>query len=549
MKEYVSELTRAGIHALYQDFADVLQSNSNVLCRSFAQKVRPTAEVRRLDDWMVNETECIVRLTEAGFAPQTFYPLRKRLRKCLTYLLDRYAAELHIEVPLSTYAFCIADPYGILKEDEVHFGFSSNWGDPRVGFEDNLLDNVDVLVGRLPAHLPSDIQRRRAVWKPELRHFKDVIVFSTQGDIPLAHMLSGGDYDGDMPWICWDPNIVHSFRNSELPTEVYPPEYFGLTNHSAPINEMPDEFLKSAFKFNLRLSNLGRCTAEHERISYDESIDSSKAKELACLLSYLVDGRKGGVHLSEQAWQQYRKTISPVARRLPAYRDPERKYKNSNIIDYLKFEVAMREKHQVLKKLEQAFPEAESLDSIDEDLALPWNEATKMASSDKRNGQDQLHEAVTEIAQSVKDLFLKWILSLHGQEEYSSAARDAADSVKNLRPPVGNHAVLHKWQNSEYEWQRLLASCTYRKHHRTGFPIQAFGETLCQMKASSCPSRMVTNDVLACYKVNQKAIRRVMTKDFVEEEDEFESVDDDEAVEYRAMPGAYYDPDDGMSVE
>lgn len=141
--------------------------------------------------------------------------------------------ELHIEVPLSTYAFCIADPYGVLKPDEVHLGFSNNWQGGGFAFEDNLFDGMDVLVARLPAHPSSDIQRRRAVWKPELRHFEDVIVFSTQGHMPLAHILSVGDYDGDTPWVCWDQKIVQSFLNSDLPERElsYPAVHFGLTKH------------------------------------------------------------------------------------------------------------------------------------------------------------------------------------------------------------------------------------------------------------------------------------------------------------------------------
>lgn len=101
--------------------------------------------------------------------------------------------EFHIEVPLSTYAYCIADPYGVLEPHEVHFGSSSNWWDPDGQFEDNLLEVVDVLVGRFRAHVPSNIQRRRAVWKIELPHFEDVTVFPTKLDTSLAHMLSGGD--------------------------------------------------------------------------------------------------------------------------------------------------------------------------------------------------------------------------------------------------------------------------------------------------------------------------------------------------------------------
>lgn len=86
------------------------------------------------------------------------------------------------------------------------------------------------------------------------------------------------------------------------------------------------------------------------RVAYDESINSDHAMELACLLSHLIDGRKAGVHLSERAWQLYRKTISPVQRQRPAYKDtyPERKYKGSNMTGYLKFEVARKEREAVL---------------------------------------------------------------------------------------------------------------------------------------------------------------------------------------------------------
>ena len=139
-------------------------------------------------------------------------------------------------------------------------------------------------------------------------------------------MLSGGDYDGDTPWICWDQNIVQSFQNSELPQVEFGAEHFGLTGHSLPMIKVQstDAFLQPTFKLNLTTSSLGRCTVEHEKIAYNESISSPKAIELASLLSHLVDGRKDGVHLSEKAWQKYRKTISLRHRLLPAYRGPGR---------------------------------------------------------------------------------------------------------------------------------------------------------------------------------------------------------------------------------
>ncbi|KAE8352769.1 RNA dependent RNA polymerase-domain-containing protein [Aspergillus coremiiformis] len=566
VKEYIADLTRAGIRAVYEDFAKVVQSDSPVLCRSLIQKIKPPAEdsntlmlyrAKRMEEWMANDTEAVIRLAEAGFAPRSFYPLRMRLRRCLKSLLDQYTDELHIEVPLSTYAFCIADPYGVLKENEVHFGLSQNWRDPQGQFEDNLLDGMDVLVARLPAHLPSDIQRRRAVWKPELRHFKDVIVFPTVGNIPLAHMLSGGDYDGDTPWVCWDQNIVQKFRNSNLPTEDYPPEHFGLEKHNVPMTEIQswDEFLESTFTFNLTMSNLGRCTVEHEKISYDESVDSPKAKELACLLSHLVDGRKGGVRLSEQAWRQYRKTISPRERELPAYKNPNRRHKATNIIDYLRFEVARRERDRVLKQLEESCPETDNRYDRDEDLVRPWNEACKQAEKDKHES-GQLHVILNNIAQEIGELCDRWVRSVTGESTFSALSLDIAEQARAIPPPEGDHPMIHVWRYSKEAWPQLLASYLYWKRPGSSFVLHAFGEILCQLKASSAPSRSVINEILACYRVNQKVVARLTAKDVVEDEDsdgdgnEYEGEEAIVAMLHGTqVPGDYYGWDDGISVE
>lgn len=66
---------------------------------------------------------------------------------------------MNIGLGRSTYAYMIADPLAILEEDEIHFGFSSVFHDPDSGFDQSILHNIDVLVARIPAHLPSDIQK------------------------------------------------------------------------------------------------------------------------------------------------------------------------------------------------------------------------------------------------------------------------------------------------------------------------------------------------------------------------------------------------------
>lgn len=46
----------------------------------------------------------------------------------------------------------------------------------------------------------------KAVFKPELMHIVDVVVFPSTGNYPLAGKLQGGDYDGDsVSWSRYDP--------------------------------------------------------------------------------------------------------------------------------------------------------------------------------------------------------------------------------------------------------------------------------------------------------------------------------------------------------
>ena len=127
------------------------------------------------------------------------------------------------------------------------------------------------------------------------------------------------------------------------------------------------------------------------------------------------------MHLSEQAWQQYRKRISPRARELPAYRNPGRRYNPTNIIDYLKFRVASRQRDTVLRQLERHFPETAIARHRDEDLIRPWNEAWELAQHDKEEGGD-LHAKLSLTLREFNTLKLQWSRSFSGESDISTTA-------------------------------------------------------------------------------------------------------------------------------
>ncbi|KAB8296442.1 hypothetical protein EYC80_009183 [Monilinia laxa] len=246
-------------------------------------------------------------LLDAGFDPCKSSYLMELAKKSLKMKCDDLKSRLNITVSKSTTAYMVPDFWGVLEPNEIHLGFSS-FVDNETGLSDTQLEDVDVLVARNPAHYPSDIQRVTAVSKHELRHFKDIIFFSIRGYPSLADKLSGGDYDGDKAWICWDPAIVESFTNADIPKipnlvkngfiKQDKTTYAQLTKgHSDPTNI----FLRFSFDFNMHQSMLGYSTVFKEDIAYMlGDLNRPELIFLSTLLSNLVDQPKQGFIFTEK---------------------------------------------------------------------------------------------------------------------------------------------------------------------------------------------------------------------------------------------------------
>lgn len=96
-------------------------------------------------------------------------------------------------VTRSAEAMLIPDPTGTLEEGEVQLRFSGAVTDSETKLWLSSVPEGDVLVTRHPCLLPSDIQKVKAVIRPKLARYEDVLIFSTKGQRSLASMLSGGD--------------------------------------------------------------------------------------------------------------------------------------------------------------------------------------------------------------------------------------------------------------------------------------------------------------------------------------------------------------------
>ncbi|KAI2622616.1 RdRP-domain-containing protein [Xylaria nigripes] len=102
--------------------------------------------------------------------------------------------------------FGIMDEFKFLDDEEVFITFDQQKGAPYPDLHNRL-----VIITRSPALHPGDIQIRRAIVPPEshpLRSLSNCIVFSQTGDRDLPSQLSGGDLDGDIYNVIWDPIAV-----------------------------------------------------------------------------------------------------------------------------------------------------------------------------------------------------------------------------------------------------------------------------------------------------------------------------------------------------
>ncbi|KAJ3046048.1 hypothetical protein HDV00_003797 [Rhizophlyctis rosea] len=217
----------------------------------------------------------------------------------------RSTTNFNIKVPKSARALMIPDPTGTLAPNEVYINITH--------LDDEYFPigciTGDVIVGRNPAHRPSDMQRVKAVDKAELQHFRDVLVISVQAERSLASLLAGGDYDGDDALVIWDTRIVEPFVNSAFQvTDVE--KYFsqneetlgdvlkkrtdaGMGVHE---NEGVSDALFADFLCK-KDGELGSVTRKHEEAADKWGLADEYVLQLAALCEELVDGPKSGKKL------------------------------------------------------------------------------------------------------------------------------------------------------------------------------------------------------------------------------------------------------------
>ncbi|OQV03568.1 hypothetical protein CLAIMM_08594 [Cladophialophora immunda] len=452
-----------------QSFSSTLTEamNDPRYLRLWMQEHAPSSRLEAkkvLGSFPANHKEQMKLLLESGFHPRTCQKLIANAYRLLSDYMTDYMDKMWIQIPHSTAVFCAPDPLGVLAPGEVYLGSSSSITHPVTGLRENTLEGLELLVARNPAHLASDMQKCRAVYKHELRHYKNVILFPQRGTVPLASLLSGGDYDGDVVTCIWDPEIVRHFCNTDvlqMPTETEcdmvqrSEPISAIFNVGRPLDEAFEEYFRKCIAFNARSNLLGSCAAEHEKLIYALSqkrhpnkLTHSGAVKLAALAGFLVDSTKQGWDLTETMWHEIRARASGSSRlQDPAYKDDTPRRQPGpylNVVDYLKFDVAQALKEQVLREFGGLDKDQKVL-KYDRDLSRHWLHWSSAIEEDrKRKRREARYQSAPDTSNTT------------GSPHQEVEARAMTDLEKLTDLLEGTHGLLDQIKDLDAQWSRLV---------------------------------------------------------------------------------------------
>ncbi|KAK8567431.1 hypothetical protein V6N13_105398 [Hibiscus sabdariffa] len=146
-----------------------------------------------------------------------------------------------------------------------------------------------VVVAKNPCLHPGDVRVLRAIDVPDLHHMVDCVVFPQQGSRPHPNECSGSDLDGDIYFVCWDPDLIPS---KQIEPMDYSPAPSSTLDHEVTIEEIEEYFTNYIVNDSLGIiSNAHTVYADRE----PGKAMSRPCLALAKLFSIAVDFPKTGV--------------------------------------------------------------------------------------------------------------------------------------------------------------------------------------------------------------------------------------------------------------
>ncbi|KAJ7589619.1 RNA dependent RNA polymerase-domain-containing protein [Mycena floridula] len=336
--------------------------------------------------------ETTIEVLQAGFRPSEFQYLNKSLISLANHTWDKVISKFKIPLPKgqSIEAFVIPDPLGILDWYEIYYRSTDAMKDMETQRPFNTVVG-DVLMGRYPIRVASDIQRVHAVDKPELYNWPDVVIVSTQGgpwgkgeDLrTLMSVLGGGDVDGDTVFLIWEANLVKEFKARHFVSEpenllednfernVTTVAQFVSSIKGMPRRQAQRAFFQQMFKGYVD-GRVGLYSLFHESALYDTGYKSEKAVRLAYIGNHLLDAPRTGVVLKPDVFKADQREFG---NRRPKWMggDYETMSAPPFVLDEIRRQ-GKKLKDELLAKLEQKLHDP-SREILDQHLLAPYKEA------------------------------------------------------------------------------------------------------------------------------------------------------------------------------
>ncbi|OHE90883.1 RNA-directed RNA polymerase [Colletotrichum orchidophilum] len=469
----------------------------------------------------VEREETMNFLLDGGFEPQKQKFLQDIAWNLRRSLCESLKKKMSIKIPNSTYVFMVVDHFNQLEEGEVHLSFSSKFQTET--FSGSMLHGCDVLVARSPAHYVSDMQRVKAVFKPELHPEKNIIVFSAKGDVPLADKLSGGDYDGDKAWVCWEPAIVSNFKNAEVPPSPNLSSYLRIDKTTfGDLVQQQDkgqdkgqdkekdkeeekrlaisDMITRSIAFSMKPSYLGIATNYKERLCYHiNSVNNEYACRLSALLGNLVDQAKQGFEFTADDWNRFCRVELDSHKyngklEEPAYKSENWSVKGKpvHIIDHLKFLVAKPAIDRELEKFHNAMnttsgrsghglrplrlkndgEEELTAELWDPDLAKPYEAFEKLAATNP-----SLKKVLRNLKNDLEDAGKRWdkgVAPIKDKDDMNRGILEVYELWRTIQPrpnaalePMAEALLRQTYAGEDHtNWALLRASTTFKIFYR-----------------------------------------------------------------------------------
>jgi hypothetical protein len=381
----------------------------------------------------------------------------------------------------------------------------------------------------------------------------DVVVFPCKGQYPLAGKLQGGDYDGDMFWVCWETTLVEPFMNAPAPVQSPDPAQYGIKTRTERLKDIMDtgnpegvdSFLRKAFEFRSNPSLLGLVTTFGEKQAYSENcIHSPKLEQLYDMHDLLVDASKQGYVFAQadfdqwvrrvriQPKQQVYKTAMEDCAKTKESTEVEKirkqpyKYRPEHVLDYLYFEVVRAHNIETMVQLKSVLSKATQKD---EALLYPSKYLREKESK-------TIDKELLSLTKKLKEIKRTWNAGVHSDvstnEHFSTLVDTCYEQYRTIQPENPGHADMRPLVDEYLRpgaclWDTVKASILYETFHYSSqsiFVLTIAGRELATVKANSSEnSRAIVSSIRANMK--PKPIKAPIQYD--DEDDEDDDDDDD----------------------